>query len=214
MSKNKQNILRFLALSGVLAAVFYFAHVITGRMIWPDYNPFAQPISDLTADTAVSKTAASSFLHFYSFFNLLFCVVLILFFIKIVKINKIFYSGLILKTVAEVLSTFGYLLFPLADTEWNCNFQNIIHYALTGVIVACYIVLSILLAAGLGKTKKYPAMTKFLFSFSAVFIVSGFLTAIAVNVLPEYAGLVERVNLYSLMTANIVLSLWMFRISK
>ena len=53
-------------------------------------------------------------------------------------------------------------------------------------------------------------MTKFLFLFAIVFIASGFLTVLAANLLPGYAGLAERINLYSLMVSNIVLAFWVF----
>lgn len=199
-----------MALSGVVASFFYLAHVVAGRLIWPSYNPLSQPISDLTAASAISQEVASKVLYGYDFFNLLFCVVLVVYFRQVVRINRLFYTGIVLKAVAEVLSTVGYKLFPLADTDWSNSFQNQMHYAITGIIVLCYIVLAILLTLGLARTKKYPSLTRFMSLFSIVFIVSGFLTVVAANAFPEYVGLVERVNLYSLMVSNIVLALWVF----
>jgi hypothetical protein len=212
MNENKRSrflALRTLALSGVIAAIFYLGHVIGGRIVWIDYNPLAQPISDLTAATSISQPVASKILLGYDFFNLLFCGVLLVYFRRFLPINKIFYSGLILKALAELLSTFGYKLFPLADTTWENSFQNTMHYAITAVIVFSYIVLSILLAFGLSKAKKYPKMTRFLKLFSIIFITSGFFTVLSAQVLPSYVGLIERVNLYSLMILNVVLALWM-----
>lgn len=213
MEKDK-SLLKVLALTGVLQTFFYLAHVIAGRMVWKDYNPLAQPISDLTADTAISQAVANNILYGYSFFNIFFCIVLLIYFNKEVVVNKIFYSGLVIKFVAELLSTFGYKLFPLSDTAWQSSFQNTMHYVITAVIVLGYIVLSVLLTIGLAKTKKYPGMTRFMKLFSAVFIVSGFMTVVAANVFPMYVGLVERVNLYSLMSLNVALALWMFNMDK
>lgn len=210
LTLRNEGILGLLALSGVATALFYWSHVVAGRILWPTYNPLAQPISDLTASSAVSQGLANRILYGYDFFNLLFCFVLLVYFRQVMRINRIFYAGLVLKAVAEVLSTIGYKLFPLADTEWTSSFQNNMHYAITGGIVLCYIVLSLLLAVGLAKTKKHPAMTRFLALFSLVFISSGLLTVLAANFQPQYAGLVERINLYSLMVSNIVLALWMF----
>lgn len=206
----KRGRLNVLALSGAAASLFYLAHVIAGRLVWPEYNPLAQPISDLTAASAVSRQLAGRILYGYDFFNLLFCFVLLLYFGKVKRINRVFYAGIVLKAVAEMLSTVGYKLFPLSDTDWSSSFQNNMHYAITGVIVLSYIVLALLLAAGLAKTKRFPAMTKFLFLFAIVFIASGFLTVLAANLLPGYAGLAERINLYSLMVSNIVLAFWVF----
>ncbi len=211
ISEKQKKSLEILALSGVLAVIFYLVHVVAGRMVWTDYSPFAQPISDLTADTAISHSITSNILYGYSFFNLLFHAVLLIYFKKAVKINKIFYTGLVVKAIAELLSTFGYKLFPLSDTSWDSSFQNNMHYIITGIIVTGYIVLSILLAVGLGKTKKHPRLAKFMVMFSIVFIVSGFMTVVAANQFPQYVGLVERVNLYSLMMSNVILSLWVFR---
>lgn len=202
--------LNALALSGVAASFFYVAHVVAGRLIWPSYNPLAQPISDLTASSAISQELASRILYGYDFFNLLFCFVLLVYFRQVFRINRIFYAGLVLKAIAEVLSTVGYKLFPLADTDWSNSFQNNMHYGITGVIVLSYIVLSLLLTIGLAKTKKYPAMTRFMYLFSIVFITSGLLTGIVANSQPQYVGLVERINLYSLMISNIALALWVF----
>lgn len=201
--------IRTLALSGVIAVVFYLSHVIGGRMVWSDYNPLIQPISDLTAASSISQPVASRILWGYNVFNLLFCGVLLVFFRRFFPINKMFYSGLVLKTLAELLSTFGYKIFPLANTTWGNSFQNTMHYAITAVIVFSYIVLSILLALGLAKTKVYPKMTRFLKRFSIIFITSGFFTVLATQVLPSYVGLIERVNLYSLMILNVVLAIWM-----
>ena len=205
----KNLVLRTLALSGIVAAIFYLSHVIGGRMVWSDYNPLIQPISDLTAASSISQPVASRILWGYNIFNLLFCGVLLVFFRSFFPINKMFYGGLILKTLAELLATFGYKVFPLADTAWGNSFQNTMHYAITAIIVLSYIVLSILLALGLSKTKTYPKMTRFLKIFSIIFIASGFFTVLATQVLPSYIGLIERVNLYSLMILNVVLALWM-----
>lgn len=56
------------------------AHVVAGRIVWSDYNPpLSQPISDLTAATAISRNAAGKMLYGYDLFNLLFCAVLLFF---------------------------------------------------------------------------------------------------------------------------------------
>ena len=202
-----------LSLSGIIAVIFYFCHIIAGRLVWTNYNPLTQPISDLTAMGALSQPISSKILWGYQIFNLIFCVVLLLFFKKY-PINRTFYRGLILKTLAEVLSTVGYTLFPLSNTAWENSFQNTMHYTITGIIVFSYIICSVLLARGLYKFGKHPKMARFLIIFSIVFILSGFLTVVAAQALPDYVGLIERINLYSLMTLNVMLALWIRTIAK
>src|SRR5699024_4499327 len=89
--------LRTLALSGVIAAIFYLGHVIGGRMVWSDYNPLIQPISDLTAASSISQPVASRILWGYNIFNLLFCGVLLIFFSSYFTFNMIFYCVLDLR---------------------------------------------------------------------------------------------------------------------
>src|SRR5690625_4108121 len=151
MKSDKILALRTIAPSGGIAAIFYLSHVIGGRMVWSHYKPLIQPISGLTAYSSISQPLASRILWGYDIFNLLFCGVLLVFFKRFFPIKKIFYSGLLLKALAELLSTFGYNLFPLADTAWGTSFQNTMHYAITAVIVFSYIVLSILLALEIGR---------------------------------------------------------------
>jgi len=57
--KLNKNALRIISLFGVTGGVFYFLHVIFGRIYYEDYNPFAQAVSDLTADDSPSKHIAS-----------------------------------------------------------------------------------------------------------------------------------------------------------
>ena len=130
MDFKSRGTLNILALSGVVASLFYVAHVVAGRIVWSNYNPLAQPISDLTATSAISQELASMILYGYDFFNLLFCLVLLVYFRQVTKLNRTFYAGLVLKAVAEVLSTVGYKLFPLADTDWTSSFQNNMHLAI------------------------------------------------------------------------------------
>ncbi|MCL2264396.1 MAG: DUF998 domain-containing protein [Treponema sp.] len=49
------HIIKTLCLFGIIGAVFYFAHVIFGRIFYEGYNPFTQAISDLTAVNSPSK---------------------------------------------------------------------------------------------------------------------------------------------------------------
>ena len=130
---------------------------------------------------------------------------------KIYKINITFYIGIVLKTLAEILSTIRYKI-----TTFRHNLGRLIpkymHYAIAAIIVINYIVLSIMLVIGLSKTKKHYKMLRFLRVFFVVFIASGFLTVIATQALPPYVGLIERVNLYSLMVLKFALSLWVLNL--
>ncbi len=145
------------------------AHVVAGRIVWSDYNPpLSQPISDLTAATAISRNAAGKMLYGYDLFNLLFCAVLLFFLRQKSSDQQNVLHWLIIKAGAEVLSTVGYKLFPLADTDWASGGQNMIHYGITAVIVLSYISLALLLTVGLGRTGRYKKNDRFFWRYSAL----------------------------------------------
>ncbi len=196
--------------TGLLAAVFYVAHVVAGRIVWSDYNPpLSQPISDLTAATAISRNAAGKMLYGYDLFNLLFCAVLLFFLRQKSSDQQNVLHWLIIKAGAEVLSTVGYKLFPLADTDWASGGQNMIHYGITAVIVLSYISLALLLTVGLGRTGRYKKMTGFFGGIQLCVHYFRFPDCCGGPKWVKWVGLVERVNLYSLMSLNAVLALWM-----
>lgn len=211
--KNNKTLIYFLAITGIIAVIFYFSHVIAGRLVWVDYNPYSQPISDLSSVGSVSQAVTQKILYGYNFFNLLFCLFLLVFFKKHKQINNIFYAGLVLMLISELLSTFGYLLFPLDNAEWANTFQNMMHYIITAVIVFSYILLSILLTVGLKKEKNHKKMSLFLLVFTIIFIASGLGTVLAAEIIPSFVGLVERINLYSLMMLKVILAVWVISLN-
>ncbi|MEQ8199467.1 MAG: DUF998 domain-containing protein, partial [Clostridiaceae bacterium] len=210
MKVHKKGILQILSLSGVLTAILFVTHVIAGRLIWREYNPFSQPISYLTADTAVSKGASDIFFILSGVFAVVFCVVMLMYFKMYVIINKLFYSGIIIKTASAFLALLGLNLFSLADTRLGDSFQDIMHCLITGVVDGGYAASAVLMAIGMAKTKKYPGLAKYLIAFCIVYICSGFLSLVAISNFPNYLGLMERVNLYSLQLTNAVSGIWMF----
>lgn len=211
MKPKEMKVLRYLSLLGIIAAILYISHVIAGRILWSEYNPFSQPISDLTAKGAISQPVASVISKLYGLVDMAFSVVMLIYFKKARPISKLFYFGVILKGIVSFLSAVGYSLFPLADTTWGNNFQNTMHYTITGVIVFASIIAVILMTIALFKNKQHIFMKWFMLIYCIIFISSGFLTVVAANEFPSYAGLLERINLYSMQIANVILAIWMFK---
>ena len=68
----------WLCLSGIIAGVFYFLHIILGTINYPGYNSLAQAVSDLTAMNSPSYMIASRLTTIYGALSCLCCTIVLL----------------------------------------------------------------------------------------------------------------------------------------
>ena len=198
-------IIKTLSLFGITGAVFYFAHVIFGRLFYKGYNPFSQAISDLTADNSPSKKIASAFSFLYGLFTVIFSISFYIYFKD--DINKIVTLGSLFFCVMTLVSFFGYMFFPLSQAGFAGTFKDKMHLVVTALVVVFTIVSLILFSIGFLKTGNY----KYLGIISICTFAALLIGVILINKLPkEYFGIAERVNVYSIVIFTGILSLWMF----
>jgi len=203
------HIIKTLSLFGIIGAVFYFAHVIFGRMFYEGYNPFSQAISDLTADNSPSKKIASAFSFLYGLFTVIFSINFYIYFKG--DINKTVTLGSLFFCIMTLVSFFGYMFFPLSQVGFAGTFKDKMHLVVTVLVVVFTIVSLILFSIGFLKTSnlKYIGIIS-ICTFAALLI-----GVILINKLPkEYFGIAERVNVYSIIIFTGILSIWMFWIVK
>jgi len=203
------HLIKILSLFGIIGAVFYFAHVIFGRMFYEGYNPFSQAISDLTAVTSPSKKIASAFSFLYGLFTVIFSISFHIYFKG--DINKIVTLGSLFFCVMTLVSFFGYMFFPLSQAGFANTFKDKMHLVVTALVVVFTIVSLILFSIGFLKTSNY----KYLGIISICTFAALLIGVILINKLPkEYFGIAERVNVYSIIIFTGILSLWMYMIVK
>ena len=204
------HIIKTLSLFGIIGAVFYFAHVIFGRMFYEGYNPFSQAISDLTAVNSPSKKIASAFSFLYGLFSVIFSISFYTYFKG--DINKIVTLGSLFFCIMTLISFFGYVFFPLsqagvvAEATDAGTFKDKMHLVVTALVVVFTIVSLILFSIGFLKTSNF----KYLGIISICTFAALLIGVILINKLPkEYFGIAERVNVYSIIIFTGILSLWM-----
>jgi len=199
------HIIKTLSLFGIIGAVFYFAHVIFGRMFYEGYNPFSQAISDLTAVTSPSKKIASAFSFLYGLFTVIFSISFYTYFKG--DINKIVTLGSLFFCIMTLVSFFGYMFFPLSQAGFAGTFKDKMHLVVTALVVVFTIVSLILFSIGFLKTCNF----KYLGIISICTFAALLIGVILINKLPKaYFGIAERVNVYSIIIFTGILSLWMF----
>jgi len=202
----KSSIVEVISLFGIFAVIFYFLHIIFGTIFYKGYNSLAQAISDLTADDSPSNIVARVFSTLYGILSVMFSIGFLLYFKG--KINKIVTVALYVFCSMNIISFFGYALFPLSEAGYAGTFRDIMHIIVTVFVVLLTIVSIIFFGIGFFRTKQY----RYLGIISLCILMLLITGAILINVLPEeYFGLAQRINVYSTVIYTGILSLWMYR---
>jgi energy-converting hydrogenase Eha subunit A len=205
MSENiKNKIIKIFSLFGIVGTIFYFMHILFGRIFYEGYNPFAQAISDLTATSSPARNIALIFSFLYGFFTVLFSFSFFVYFKG--KINKIVTFGSFFFCAMTVISFLGYTFFPLSEAGYAGTFQDIMHVIVTIFVVVFTSISILFFGIGYMKTKKY----KYFGIISLCTFVLLMVGAMLINILSEnYFGIAQRINAYSVVIYIGLLSLWM-----
>ena len=195
---------RFLSLSGVVAAVFYFLHIYFGIQSYPHYNSLSQVVSDLTAIDAPSFVVASRFSSLYSLFSVLGCTILCL--LVMGQFNKIFRLGIFLYTVMNWVSGVGYTLFPLSGKGFQNTLQDIMHFSVVTITVVVLSIVSLLLLFIGGFRNRETKVMAILGLLALLFMLFG---SVGISIFPrEYFGLFERFRGFSVVIYTAILGLF------
>lgn len=206
-----EGLLRNAALLGAASAVVYVSHVVVGGILWEGYSHTEQTISELTGIGAPNAGWLRILTVLYGVLALGFSVVVYLLFEKYL-VHKTARFGSILLVLMHFTSLFGYALFPLEDNGAVLNFNNMMHLAVTAAIVILTIASFFAIGLGLLKTKYFKAVGAFTWICGIVMILTGIATPIILSNGIPFAGLVERINIFTLQLWVFVLSVFLYKI--
>lgn len=205
MKVQKRSRIQWLALLGIAGTIFYFLHVIFGKMNYPGYSSLAQAVSDLTAATSPSKEIATNLSVIYGMFNVAACTLFIVFYQE--KVNKAFRVGIYLFATMSWISAVGYTLFSLSDSGYAGAFQDVMHMVVTVLVVPLSISSMILLVVGCFRSKLHRKLGIFTIVILSIMAIG----SIGIGVVPiDYFGVAERLNVYSVVIYGAALSLFTF----
>ena len=143
----KKSLLQRLGLLGVVSFLSYTAAVVFAPLAYPGYNWMAQAVSDLSAANAPSLALWNQLSALYNVCEVV-CVTVVCIGIQGRK-TKLLRSGIYLLAVMEWISAVGYRMFPLSDSGYAGAFQDVMHMAVTALVVLLSIVsLVIIIIAG------------------------------------------------------------------
>ena len=143
----KKSLLQRLGLLGVVSFLSYTAAVVFAPLAYPGYNWMAQAVSGLSAANAPSLALWNQLSALYNVCEVV-CVTVVCIGIQGWK-TKLLRSGIYLFAVMEWISAVGYRMFPLSDSGYAGAFQDVMHMAVTALVVLLSIAsLVIIIVAG------------------------------------------------------------------
>jgi len=207
MANKKKSIWQILVISGAISVIFYALHVIIGGLLWPEYSHIRQTISELTAVGAPNTEFLRMFTVFYGIFAIIFALSLF-FVLRKARVKKLAQIGTVVLLIMEIASFIGYYLFPL-NTQNLQGFSNFMHMIVTAIVIICTIGFSFFIGIGLRKSVGYKSIGNFVLFCAFVITIAGVATPIVIMQGIAIAGLMERINIYTLMTCIFVLSIYL-----
>ena len=201
----KKSLIQKLGLLGVVSFLSYTAAVVFAPLAYPNYNWMAQAVSDLSAANAPSLALWNQLSALYNVCEIV-CVTVVCVGIQGQK-TKLLRLGIYLFAIMEWVSAVGYRMFPLSSSGYAGAFQDVMHMAVTALVVLLSIVsLTIIIVAGI-KSKNCRSYGV----CAAVALAMMLVGAMGMKIVPaEYFGVVERFSVFAATGFNAALGLHLF----
>lgn len=181
---------------GMVGVGFYLIHTVLGRILWSDYNPITTDISSLTAVGAPNRELLLVFTYIYGISMLIFIAGLVIKAFR--KYHLVTRAGYIILIIMQLVSFFGYSLFPISGDKTQMNFQNMMHIIVTVIVVFTTIASGFFLAFGYLKQENNQRLGGFLLIMSMMITIAGMTNPIGMGAGLNILGLTERLVIYSL----------------
>ena len=201
----KKTLLQRLGLLGVVSFLSYTAAVVFAPLAYPGYNWMAQAVSDLSAANAPSLALWNQLSALYNVCEVV-CVTVVCIGIQGRK-TKLLRSGIYLFAVMEWISAVGYRMFPLSNSGYAGAFQNVMHMAVTALVVLLSIVSLVIIIVAGAKSKSCRSYGV----CAAVALAMMLVGAMGMKIVPAaYFGVVERFSVFAATGFNAALGIHLF----
>lgn len=200
----KKTLLQRLGLLGVVSFLSYTAAVVFAPLAYPGYNWMAQAVSDLSAANAPSLALWNQL----SALNVceVVCVAVVCIGIQGRK-TKLLRSGIYLFAVMEWISAVGYRMFPLSNSGYVGAFQDVMHMAVTALVVLLSIASLVIIIVAGAKSKSCRSYGV----CAAVALAMMLVGAVGMKLVPAaYFGVVERFSVFAATGFNAALGIHLF----
>ncbi|MDO4371432.1 MAG: DUF998 domain-containing protein [Clostridia bacterium] len=201
----KKTLIQKLGLLGVVSFLSYAAAVIFAPLAYPGYDWMAQAVSDLSAANAPSLALWNRLSAPYSVCEVV-CATIVCIGCQKQK-SKRLRAGIYLFAIMEWISAIGYRMFPLSESGYAGEFQDVMHMAVTALVVLLSIVsliLIIIAGAGDASLRSYAVCAGIALGMMLV-------GALGMKIVPvRYFGIVERFSVFAATGFNAALGIHLY----
>ena len=201
----KRTMLQKFGILGLISLLSYTAAVVFAPLAYPGYNWLAQAVSDLSADSAPSRTLWNQLSALYMPCGIV-CCTMCGFEISATP-NRALRTGVYLFAAMNWLSAVGYAMFPLPEAGTPGGFQGTMHMGVTAFVVLLSIAsLTVIIIAG-ARDKSCRSYGVCAAAALGMMLVG----ALGMKIVPaEYFGVVERFSVFAATGFNAALGLHLF----
>ena len=201
----KKSLVRKLGLLGIVSFLSYMSAVVFAPLAYPGYDRMAQAVSDLSAANAPSLMLWNQLSALYNVCEVV-CATVVCIGIRGQK-TRLLRTGIYLFAVMEWISAVGYRMFPLSESGYAGAFQDVMHMAVTALVVLLSVVsLIVIIAAGVKdrSCRSYGVC-------AGVALGMMLVGALGMKIVPaEYFGVVERFSVFAATGFNAALGIHLF----
>ena len=201
----KKSLIQKLGLLGIVSFLSYTAAVVFAPLAYPGYHWMAQAVSDLSAANAPSLALWNQLSALYNVCEVV-CITVVCIGIQGRK-TKLLRSGIYLFAVMEWISAVGYRLFPLSNSGYAGAFQDVMHMAVTALVVLLSVVSLVIIIVAGAKSKSCRSYGV----CAAVALAMMLVGAMGMKIVPAaYFGVVERFSMFAATGFNAALGIHLF----
>ncbi|MBR2768445.1 MAG: DUF998 domain-containing protein [Solobacterium sp.] len=187
---------KHLGIFGIISLLSYTAMVVFSPLAYPGYDWLGMAVSDLTAVGAPSAPVAERL-------NALFgpCAVVSVMAVLVAAQkcqSRLLKAGFAFFAAMEWITVTGYKMFPLVQGESPSSFQNVMHIAVTILVVLFSVAALVLIYFG-ARREPFP----FIGNWAALCFLAMITGALGTGIMPKSLfGLFERFSTFSAVVFN------------
>lgn len=201
----KRTLTQKFCLLGVASFISYAAAVIFAPLAYLRYDWKSQAVSDLSAANAPSLSLWNQLSSVYNVCEVL-CIMAVCIAVQGHKTRSL-RCGIYIFAAMEMISAIGYRMFPLSDSGYAGEFQDIMHMVITVLVVILSIV-SLVVIIFAGFKNKTSVTLGVCASVALLMMLCG---ALGMKLVPaKYFGIVERFSVFAATGFNAASGLYMF----
>jgi hypothetical protein len=211
MNKRKIEAINYLLMSGIASVVLYISVTIIGAYVWPEYNSLSQTVSELIAIDAPSASRVIPLFLLYSVLVFAFGSGILM----LANENKALKFVAIFIIAKEILGVIATLFAPMHLRGETTTITDTMHAVLTAIgVLLCMFPAIIMSAKAFGGWFRVFSIVILL-----IFLICGTLAGmdgakIAENLPTPYAGVWERINIFSYFAWVIILTFKLLHVNK